>query len=113
MDSQPTMRYLQEARNVALNDPSSYTKIVPILLPIINPNAPLDQRRWGADFLAEMFASPIFATDEKQQLAVEDRTPSVLDTLAGYLDKPSEDTGVIKSAVQAAASIYPLVFRQM
>lgn len=112
MADHSTMRYLQEARMVALNDPASYSKIVPVLLPIVGPHASTEQRRWGADFMAEMFASPIFPQEEKQQLAVQDRNPSVLDTLLGYIENEGEDPAVIKSSIQVAASIYPLIFKQ-
>ncbi|ORY08196.1 hypothetical protein BCR34DRAFT_13667 [Clohesyomyces aquaticus] len=97
---------LESARSLALGDGRYYPTIIPGVLPIIGPNAnaSLDTRRWGADFLAETFASPTWPSDAKEPSCL-----TVLPTLRAYLD--DNDTGVIKSAVQAAASIYPLVYR--
>ncbi|KAK5031533.1 hypothetical protein LTR16_012101, partial [Cryomyces antarcticus] len=101
-----TITQLNAARNLALVDAAYYPQIVPGVVPIIGANASLDLRRWGADFLAETFASPTLAGEEKQKLSLV-----VLQTLKDFLENPSEDTGVVKSVVQAAASIYPLVVR--
>ncbi|KAF2196569.1 hypothetical protein GQ43DRAFT_444994 [Delitschia confertaspora ATCC 74209] len=107
MNSSQTLQQLESARNLALGDGRYYPTIIPGVLPIIgvHANAPLEIRRWGADFLAETFASPTWSLDSKETSCL-----SVLPTLKDYLDT-SEDTGVIKSAVQAAACIYPLVYR--
>jgi len=104
-----TIQQLNQARNLCLADPNSlYPQIVPGLAPIINAEADLELRRWGTDFLAETFASPVLAPEHKQKLGVQ-----VLDGLKGYLEKQSEDPFVVKSVVLAAASIYPFVFRHM
>ena len=107
--SADTISQLNQARNLCLADPNSlYPQIVPGLTPIIHANAELELRRWGTDFLAETFASPVLAAEHKQKLSV-----GILDGLKGYLDKPKEDAAVVRSVVQAAASIYPFVFRHM
>jgi len=104
-----TIKQLDQARNLCLADPNSlYPQIVPGLTPIIKPDAELELRRWGTNFLAETFASPVLAPEHKQKLSI-----LVLDGLKGYLDKPKEDAAVLKSVVQTAASIYPYVFRHM
>lgn len=102
-----TIKQLNAARNLALADPALYPQVVPGLLRIVGADAILELRRWGADFFAETFASPVLAQEHKQNLGLQ-----VLDTLKAYLDRPNEDTAVIKSVVQTAASIYPFVFRQ-
>ncbi|KAH0335226.1 hypothetical protein KCU81_g9107, partial [Aureobasidium melanogenum] len=102
-----TIKQLNAARNLALADPALYPQVVPGLLRIVGADAILELRRWGADFFAETFASPVLAQEHKQNLGLQ-----VLDTLKAYLDRPKEDTAVIKSVVQTAASIYPFVFRQ-
>ena len=99
---------LEAARKLVLSDPTCYSPIVEGILPIIGANARLELRRWGADFLAEAFASPVLAVNQKQSLALV-----VLDTLKAMLEIPGEDPAVLKSVVQASASIYPLVFRHM
>ncbi|KAL1633214.1 hypothetical protein SLS56_003077 [Neofusicoccum ribis] len=97
---------LQQARDVVLNNPANYPVILPSILPIIGHNTDVAVRRWGAEFLAETFASPPLPDDQKQQLSL-----LVLDKLREFLDQPQEDVAVTKAVVQAAASIYPLVFR--
>lgn len=103
-----TLAQLNSARDLALKDASYYLQIVPAVLALVGPPAGLDIRRWGAEFLAEAFASPSLAAERKQELSL-----TVLDLLKEYLDTPGEDVVVVKSVVQAAASIYPLVFRHM
>lgn len=104
-----TIKQLETARNLCLADPNKlYAQIIPGLAPIINADAELELRRWGADFLSEAFASPVLAPDQKQSLAVK-----VLDVLKGYIDKPEQDALVIKSVVQTASSIYQFVVRHI
>ncbi len=96
---------LEAARKLVLGDPSFYPQILPGILPIVGAHAPVQLRRWGADFLAEAFASPALAAAEKQILGV-----GALDTLKGILEIRGEDAAVLKSLVQACASLYSLVF---
>jgi symplekin len=99
---------LEAARKLALGDPQVYSQVVPGVLPLVGAGAALEVRRWGADFIAECFASPSLAHPQKEQLVAD-----VLPTLRGYLDNDTEDQAVLRSAVQAAASLYPLVFKRM
>ena len=99
---------LNAARNLVLGDAAFYPQIVNGILPIIGARARLELRRWGADFLAETFSSPVLATVQKEQLA-----PSVLQTIQETLSLPETDTAVLQSLVQTAASLYPLIFRHM
>lgn len=99
---------LEAARNLVLGDAAFYPQIVNGILPIIGVSAQLELRRWGADFLAETFASPALAAAQKEQLA-----GPVLQTLKDILELPEEDIVVLQSVVQAAASLYPIVFRHM
>ncbi|MCJ1378400.1 hypothetical protein MMC17_001498 [Xylographa soralifera] len=97
---------LEAARHLVLSDSAHYAAIVPGILPIIGAQSHLEIRRWGADFLAEAFASPALSLQGKESLSVQ-----VLQTLKELLELPNEDTGVLKSVIQAAASIYGLIFR--
>ncbi|KAF9699588.1 hypothetical protein EKO04_002226 [Ascochyta lentis] len=101
------IQQLQSARALALGDGRYYPTIIPGVLPIISFSAEqnLEIQRWGADFLAEAFASPAWSSDVKENSA-----PSVLATLNDFLENV-DDKSVIKSSVQAAASVYPLVYR--
>lgn len=99
---------LEAARQLVLADAVLYPQIVQGILPIVGANARVELRRWGAEFLAETFASPALAWQQKQRLSVV-----VLQTLKDLLDIPGEEGSVVKSVVQAAASIYGLVFRYM
>ena len=99
---------LNAARNLVLGDAAYYPQIVEGILPIIGVNAPLELRRWGADFIAETFATPALGLQQKQSLCL-----IVLETIKSLLEQPEEDVEVVKKIVQAAASIYSLVFRYM
>ena len=99
---------LNAARQFVLGDATLYLQIVEGILPIIGANARLELRRWGAEFLAETFASPVVASQAKENMAV-----LVLQTLKDLLEVPGEDIEVVKAVVQAAASIYGLIFRYM
>ncbi|KAL2862117.1 hypothetical protein BJX68DRAFT_223961 [Aspergillus pseudodeflectus] len=97
---------LNAARNLVLGDAAFYPQIVNGVLPIIGAHARVELRRWGTEFLAETFASPAFATAQKEQLAT-----NVLHTVRSILELPERDQLVLKNIVQTAASLYPLVFR--
>lgn len=99
---------LNAARQLVLGDAAFYPQIVNGIIPLIGAHARLELRRWGSDFLAETFASPALATAQKEQLAA-----TVLQTIKEILELPESDVAVLKSVVQTAASLYPLVFRHM
>lgn len=99
---------LNAARNLVLGDAAFYPQIVNGIIPLIGARARLELRRWGADFLAETFASPVLAATQKEQLAA-----TVLHMIREILELPESDVAVLKSVVQIAASLYPLVFRHM
>ncbi|KAB8356605.1 hypothetical protein FH972_024187 [Carpinus fangiana] len=104
--SESTISRLEGARKLALSDSVHYPAIVQGVAPIIGQGAALDLRRWGADFLAETYASPAFAVEEKVKLSF-----AALPILKAYLEADDQDDAVVKSSVQAATSMYPLVFR--
>lgn len=99
---------LSAARRLVLADAALYPQIISGVLPIIGVNASLELRRWGAEFLAETFASLAVTPQQKQQLSV-----IVLQTLRELLDAKDQDTGVVKNVVQAAAGVYGHVFRHV
>ncbi|OJJ88862.1 RNA-processing protein PTA1 [Aspergillus glaucus CBS 516.65] len=99
---------LNAARTLVLGDAAFYPQIVNGILPLIGANSRLELRRWGAEFLAETFASPVLASAQKEQLAA-----NVLQTIHDLLGLPDGDTVVLKHSVETAASIYPLVFRHI
>lgn len=99
---------LEAARQLVLADSVLYPQIVQGILPIVGPNARIELRRWGAEFLAESFASPALAPAQKESLSV-----IVLPILKELLEIEGEDVTVVKSVVQTAASIYGFVFRYM
>ena len=99
---------LDSARQIVLNDAALYPQIVQGILPIVGANARVELRRWGAEFLSETFASPTIGSQQKEHMSL-----IVLQTLRLLLENPQEDADVIKSVVQAAASIYGFIFRYM
>jgi symplekin len=102
------IKQLDDARKLVLSDANYYPQIIQGILPIVAPPARVELRRWVAEFLAETLASPSIALSQKETLSL-----IVLETLRALIENPSEDAAVVKSVVQTAASVYPLVFRWM
>jgi len=102
-----TISQLENARRIVLGDPTHYAAVVPGILPIIGPTAQIEVQRWGADFLAECFASPVLSMHSKEELGVQ-----VLQLLKDSLLQ-QQDEAVVKSVMQTAASVYALIFRHM
>lgn len=99
---------LEAARHLVLSDSTHYAQIIPGILPIVGPGAQLEIIRWGAGFLAEAFASPELTATSKTALGIQ-----VLSTLKELLEAPEADEVVVKSIIQAAASIYGVIFGHM
>ncbi|KAF4978084.1 hypothetical protein FZEAL_5474 [Fusarium zealandicum] len=100
------IRQLDDARKLVLGDVKYYPSVVKGILPIIGPSAPIELRRWGAEFLAEAFATPALPNGEKETMQ-----PYVLATLESMVENEREDPQVLRSVIQCAASIYPLAMR--
>lgn len=105
---QDQIRQLDDARKLVLGNAGYYTQVIQATLPIIGPSALVEFRRWGADFLAEAFATPAIAPNQKETLSL-----LVLETLKLLLEDPNQDVLVLRGVIQAAASIYPLALRWM
>ncbi|EPE09256.1 mrna cleavage and polyadenylation specificity factor complex subunit [Ophiostoma piceae UAMH 11346] len=103
---QEQIRQLDDARKLVLANVGHYPMIVQGILPILNPSSLPQLRRWGADFLAEAFAAPSMPSREKESLSL-----LVLESLKGMLENANEDPFVLRSIIQAASSIYPLIMR--
>jgi symplekin len=99
---------LEAARKLVLGDAHFYSEIVPGILPIVGPAAAVEVRRWGAEFLAETFATPVLADAQKEEICLD-----VIVFIRGILESPGQDVLVVKSVIQAAASFYTLLFRAM
>lgn len=100
------VRQLNDARKLVLSDVKYYPNVVRGILPIIGPGAALELRQWGANFLAEAFATPALSSGEKETMH-----PYVLATLESLLEKDGEDAYVLRSVIQTAASIYPVAMK--
>ncbi|KAI8159026.1 mRNA cleavage and polyadenylation specificity factor complex subunit pta1 [Colletotrichum sp. SAR 10_65] len=100
------IRQLNDARKLVLGDVKYYPNVVQSILPIVGPSARVELRRWGADFLAEAFATPALPGSEKETMQL-----FVLDTLQTMVENPNEDAHVLRSAIQTAASVYPYALR--
>ncbi|KHO00130.1 mRNA cleavage and polyadenylation specificity factor complex subunit [Metarhizium album ARSEF 1941] len=100
------IRQLNDARKLVLGDVKYYPNVVRGLLPIIGPNAHIELRRWGAEFLAEAFSTPALPNGEKETMQLY-----VLATVESLLQNEREDPQVLRSVILAAASIYPLALR--
>lgn len=98
---------LNQVRNHVLADAVHYPDIISGIVPLIGTGNHLETQRWGAEFMAEAFASPMVSGPTKEKMALT-ALPVIRDWLA---DQPDE--AVIKSATQTAASVYPYVFRHV
>ncbi|KAJ5825772.1 hypothetical protein N7474_002910 [Penicillium riverlandense] len=99
---------LNAARTLVLGDAALYPQIVNGVLPIIGAHARVELRRWGAEFLAEAFASPLLSAAQKEPMAT-----TVLQTIRELSEVPDQDAAVMKGLVQAVASLYPPLFRHI
>lgn len=97
---------LNRFREYALRDANHYPNIIAYVVRCAGPASSLELRKWGADFLAEAFASPTLSPDRKQLLALK-----LLTTFKAYLDDSNQDAGVLRSVVQVLTNVYPYVFR--
>ncbi|KAI1133667.1 mRNA cleavage and polyadenylation specificity factor complex subunit [Nemania abortiva] len=100
------IRQLEGARKLVLKDVSYYPQVIQATLPIIGPSSQVEFRRWGSEFLAEAFATPAVPLSSKETLSLV-----VLDTLKSLVEDLKQDVLVLRSVIQAAASIYPLAMR--
>ncbi|KAF4124086.1 symplekin [Geosmithia morbida] len=100
------IRQLNDARKLVLGDIQYYPSVVRGIVPIIKPTASTELRRWGANFLAEAFATPLLPNGEKETMQ-----PYVLELLESMINNEHEDPQVLRSVIQTAASIYPLALR--
>jgi symplekin len=111
------MAQLEAVRQMALSDPTKYKSVLSQIMPIFknehNPTPGL--RAWGAEFIAEAFSSPAFPVEDKQEVSIAALPvlKELLELQPGLQAAPIEQTGMIKSAIQIASSIYPHVFRYM
>ena len=107
---------LNAARNLVLGDSAFYPQIIEGILPIIgSQQSRLPLRRWGTEFLAETFSSPALSVSEKVNLlssSSEEEKGEVLKLLRETLES-QRDTVVLRGVVETAASLYPLVFRNL
>ncbi|KAI0484895.1 hypothetical protein GGR56DRAFT_616038 [Xylariaceae sp. FL0804] len=100
------IRQLEDARKLVLSDVTYYAQVIQATLPIIGPSSKVEFRRWGAEFLAEAFATPAVSLGQKEPLAL-----LVLETLKLLVEDANQDMLVLRSVIQTAASIYPLAMR--
>ncbi|KAI0597766.1 hypothetical protein F4775DRAFT_217576 [Biscogniauxia sp. FL1348] len=100
------IRQLEGARKLVLGDVTYYPQVIQATLPIIGPTALVEFRRWGAEFLAEAFATPAVPLGQKETLSL-----LVLETLKLLVEDANQDVMVLRGVIQAAASIYPLALR--
>lgn len=106
MSTSGHIQQLNAVRLHALESPDTYDGLLRQIVPLLQTSAPLDLRRWTADFISETFANQALHPDKKQPLAI-----AILPHLQQSLEAEAQDAAVIKSLVQAATCIYPLIFR--
>lgn len=102
------LKQLEGARLTALQSPEVYNQFIPGFTSLVQQNPDRDIRRWGADFVAEAFSQPLMPSAQKEELV-----NSVVPFLRHLLEAQPIDVPIVRSVIQAAASIYPLVFRRV
>ncbi|PSR81593.1 hypothetical protein BD289DRAFT_462049 [Coniella lustricola] len=101
------LKQLNEAKKAVLSDPQAYySQIMVGILPLASPNTNVELRRWATNFIAEAFATPTLPGRDKEGMSLQ-----VVGHVRALLENPKEDPYVLKSAIQAAASIYPHAMR--
>ncbi|CAN8099045.1 unnamed protein product [Discula destructiva] len=101
------LQQLNEAKKAVLSDPQAYySQIMVGILPLASPNTNVELRRWATNFIAEAFATPTLPGRDKEGMSL-----LVVGHLRALLESPNEDPYVLRSAIQAAASIYPHAMR--
>lgn len=103
------LKQLEDAKKAVLSDPQAYySQIMVGILPLAAPNTNVELRRWATNFIAEAFATPTLPGKDKEGMSLQ-----VVGHLRVLLENQREDPYVLKSAIQAAASIYPHAMRWM
>lgn len=103
------LKQLNEAKKAVLSDPQAYySQIMVGILPLASPNTNVELRRWATDFIAEAFSTPTLPGRDKEGMSLQ-----VVGHLRTLLENPREDPYVLRSAIQAASSIYPHAMRWM
>lgn len=102
------LKQLQNARRVVLEDPAYWSTVVAGILPIVGPQSAVELRRWGADFIAEAVTTPAVPMRSREDICMK-----TLGTLKMLVEEQGLDEIVLRSAILAAASVYPLVVRWM
>ncbi|KAK3355083.1 hypothetical protein B0H65DRAFT_416918 [Neurospora tetraspora] len=100
------IQQLSAARKMALENPGYFKQIIQGILPLTAPSAPVELRRWAADFIAEALACPALRTPDKGDL-----TLAIIDALRSLVEAPDQDPLVLKAGIMAAASAYPVIVR--
>lgn len=103
-----TLKQLAHARTAALQDASLLRQVMGPIIGLATecPDRPL--RRWTARFIAEAAAAARLPADETERLDL-----ALLPVVRYFLEDGAFDPVVWKASVQAAASLYPVVFRYM
>jgi symplekin len=102
------MQPLLSARAAALENPELYNQVLPPVLGLMSEKPSIIVRRWVAAFIAEALSSAAVHPDEKERIVL-----MVLPAIKGFLEAETEDEDIIKNAVVAAASAYPIGFRHV
>jgi symplekin len=103
-----TLQQLAQARNAALENVALYPQVMGPVVGLVTENPSLELQRWTAEFIAEAMSSPSLAADEKERMGL-----TLLPVIKSFLEVDHGDTVILKGSIQAAASLYPLVFRYM
>ena len=101
------LQQFSHARACSLQDVSLLPKLMPPIIGLAMERGERPLRRWAARFIAETAATARLAPDEMERLDL-----TLLPAIRYFLEG-AHDTIIWKAAIQAAASLYPVIFRHM
>jgi symplekin len=107
MSTGATLKQLAHARAAALEDASLLPQVMGPIVGLATECRDLPLQRWTARFIAESAAAERLAPGDLEKLDL-----ALLPAIRYFLDGRA-DAVVWKASIQAAASLYPVVFRYM
>jgi symplekin len=105
MDS--ALKQFSHARACSLQDVSLLSQLMPPIIGLAMERGELPLQRWAARFIAETADAARLAPDEMERLDL-----TLLPAIRYFLEG-GFDTIIWKASIQAAASLYPVVFRHL
>jgi symplekin len=103
-----TLLQLAQARAASLENVALLPKVMGPVIGLATEHPSVELQRWAAEFMAETTATRRLTPDDRERLDL-----TLLPVIKSFLEAEHGDTVVLKASIQAAASLYPVIFRYM